>query len=127
MQQLLRGYVHLLSLAVRHRDLLTFVPGDLLAVGPGLGGAVGRLLNLTGEGVGHLGPLAWCRFMVPQLLLVGAGHIRHNKLHILGHQLALLPCHRLTVVSSSPDLLSIIISLPQCYTILFLHSGSSFW
>ena len=151
MQQLLRGHVHLLSLAVGHGDLLALVPGDLLAVGSGLGGAVRRLLNLAGECVGHLGPLAWCRFMVPQLLLVGACHIRHNELHVLGHQFALLPGHRLTVVSSSPDLkignytfeksmkwgdmdkltcsplLSVSHSVTQFCFVTFLHSGSSFW
>ena len=85
--------------------LLALIPCDLLAVWPGLGCAVGRLLNLAGEGVGHLGPCAWSRLMVPQLLLVATGHIWYDELHVLGDQLALLPGDGLAVVSSSPDLI----------------------
>ena len=43
--------------------------------------------------------------MVPQLLLIATGDIWHDKLDILGHQLTLLPGHRLTVVSTGPDLI----------------------
>ena len=42
--------------------------------------------------------------MVPELLLVGAGDVGDNELHILLNQLALLPGHGLALVSPSPDL-----------------------
>ena len=65
---------------------------------------MGGLLDLAGEGLGHLGGLGGLGLVVPQLLLVGAGHVRHDELHVLLYQLALLPRHRLALVSSRPDL-----------------------
>ena len=56
MKQLLGWHVDLLGLAVHHGLLPTLVPGDLLTVRPGLGGAVRGGENLAGEGVRHLGP-----------------------------------------------------------------------
>ena len=53
-EQLLGGHVDLLGLALLHRHLATLVPGGLLAVRPGLGAAVRRLVDLAREGVGHL-------------------------------------------------------------------------
>ena len=44
------------------------------------------------------------RLVVPELLLVGAGDVGDNELHILLNQLALLPGHGLALVSPSPDL-----------------------
>ena len=76
----------------------------MFAVRSGLGAAVAGLMNLAGEGVGHLGALGGFRFMVPQLLLVGAGHLGHYELNILLLQLTLLPGHWLTLLCSSPDL-----------------------
>ena len=53
-EQLLGGHVDLLGLALLHRHLAALVPGGLLAVRPGLGAAVRRLVDLASEGVGHL-------------------------------------------------------------------------
>ena len=53
-EQLLGGHVDLLGLALLHRHLAALVPGGLLAVRPGLGAAVRRLVDLACEGVGHL-------------------------------------------------------------------------
>ena len=74
-QQLLGGDVNLLGLAVHHGLLPALVPRDLLAVRPGLGGAVGGGENLAGEGVRHLGPGLGLRLVVPQLLLGAARHL----------------------------------------------------
>ena len=82
---------------------------------------MGGLLDLAGEGLGHLGSCGGLGFMVPQLLLVGAGHVWNDELYILLYQLTLLPGDRLTLVSSRPDLLAILISLPECDTVLFGH------
>ena len=46
------------------------------------------------------------RLVEPELLLLQAVHLRHDELDLLGHQLALLPGDGLTLLSSSPDLLS---------------------
>ena len=51
MQQLLCGDVNLLGLTLPDRNLPALVIRDLLAVRPGLGGAVGALLNLACESV----------------------------------------------------------------------------
>ena len=51
MQQFLCGDMDLLGLALPDRNLPALVIRDLLAVRPGLGGAVGALLNLACEGV----------------------------------------------------------------------------
>ena len=67
---------------------------------------MGSFLDLTCEGVGHPGPLVVLRLVVPDLLLVVAVNLRDDELHVLGHQLALLPGDGLTLLSSSPDLLS---------------------
>ena len=75
MQQLLGWDVNLLGLAVHHGLLPALVPRDLLAVRPGLGGAVGGGENLAGEGVRHLRPGLGLRLVVPQLLLGAAGHL----------------------------------------------------
>ena len=75
MQQLLGGDVNLLGLAVHHGLLPALVPRDLLAVRPGLGGAVGGGENLAGEGVRHLGPCLGLRLVVPQLLFRAARHL----------------------------------------------------
>ena len=52
MQQFLSGDMHLLGLALPDRHLPALVVRDLLAVRPGLGGAVGALLDLACECIG---------------------------------------------------------------------------
>ena len=119
--------------------ILALIPRDLFAVRSGLGGAVGRTLDLTNisimmrgkkslcryyftcECVCHFGPFNECWLVVPQLLLVTTGHIWHYELDILGHQLALLPGHRLTGIIASPHLVPISIRLPQRDTVLLGH------
>ena len=94
----------LLGLTITDRDLSTFVPSDLFTVRPGLGAAVGGLVDLTGEGVGHLRSLGGFWFMVPQLLFVSARHLWNYELHLLLYQFTLLPSHWLTLLSTSPNL-----------------------
>ena len=90
MQQLLCWNVELFSFAGAHwnfstnnQDLklklynylpsiLALIVGDLLAIRSCLSGAVGRFHNLTSECFGHLSCLGRFRFMIPQLLFVGA-------------------------------------------------------
>ena len=104
MKQLLGRHMNLLGLAVAYRDLSTFIPSDLLTVRPGLGAAVGGLVDLAGEGVGHLGALGRLWLMVPQLLLVCTGHLWNNELDLLLYQLTLLPGHWFTLFCTSPNL-----------------------
>ena len=73
--------------------------------------------------------------MVPELLLLLAGHLGHDELDLLGHQLALLPGHWLAGVGSRPhlgvsfsqsgkkpsNLLAIGVSLPKGDTVLLRH------
>ena len=73
----------LLGLTLADRDLSTFIPSDLFTVRSGLGAAVGGLVDLTGESVGHLRSLGGLWFMVPQLLLVSTGHLWNYELHLL--------------------------------------------
>ena len=40
----------------------------------------------------------------PDLLLVLARDLGHDEVHVLGHQLALLPGHRLAGISARPHL-----------------------
>ena len=109
-----------------HIIVLALIEGYLFAIRPGLGGAVRGLFNLqgnhhqlathntvttsnksthlAGESLGHLGPLAGLGLVVPELLLVSAGHVRDDELDVLLHQLALLPGHGLALVSPGPDL-----------------------
>ena len=94
----------LLGLAIHHGFLPALVPRDLLAVRPGLGGAVGGGENLAGEGVRHLGPGLWLRLVVPELLLGAAGHLGYDELNLLLHQLALLPRDGLALLRPGPDL-----------------------
>ena len=117
MQQLLGGHMDLLGLALPDRHLPALVVRDLLAVRPGLGGAVGALLDLTGEGVGHLGALDGLGLVIPQLLLVRTGHLWDDELDVLLLKLALLPGDGLALLSPSPDLLSLVVSLPECHTV----------
>ena len=91
---------------------LASIIGYLFTIGSSLSCAVRGLLDLTGEGFGHLGGLGWLWFMIPEFLFVGAGHVRNNELDILLYQLALLPRDRFTLVCTSPYLLSILIRLP---------------
>ena len=77
---------------------------DLLAVRPGLSGAVRGFLHLAAECLRHPGALGRLRHVVPELLLVAAGHVRHDELDVFLYQLALLPAHGLTLVSPRPDL-----------------------
>ena len=65
---------------------------------------MGGLLDLAVECVGHPGARVGLRFMIPDLLLVIAGDLWHDKLYILGHQLTLLPGHWFTSLGSSPNL-----------------------
>ena len=44
------------------------------------------------------------RLVIPELLLRLALDLRHDELDVLGHQLALLPGHRLAGVSARPHL-----------------------
>ena len=44
------------------------------------------------------------RLVVPELLLGFALDLRHDELHVLGHQLALLPGHWLASISARPNL-----------------------
>ena len=104
MKQLLGGHVDFLGLTVADRDLSTFIPCDLFTIGPGLGAAVGGLVDLACEGVGHLGALGWLWFMVPQLLFVCTGHLGNNELDLLLYKLTLLPCHWFTLFCTSPNL-----------------------
>ena len=73
--------------------------------------------------------------MVPELLLVGAGHVWDDELDVLLHELALLPGHGLALVSPGPDLrkyldfeifkilipahlLAVVVCLPECDAVL---------
>ena len=125
-------------LATVDRDLGTLLVVDHLAVLPGPGLAVSRLPDLAGEGVGHPGVSLRLWFMIPYLLLVLAHDLWHDKVHLLGDQLALLPCHGFTGLGASPHLhinalimewlsqcryylFSILVSLPVCDTVLLGH------
>lgn len=105
--------------ALFHWRFPAFIPCNLFTVRPGDGPAVGGLLDLAVEGVGHPGARVGLRFMIPDLLLVIAGDLWHDKLHILGHQFTLLPGHWFTCLGSSPNLISITVCLPICDTVLF--------
>ena len=111
----------------------------LISTRPGLCDAVRRFLDGTGEGLGHLGLPGGLRLVVPELLLVAAGHVWHDELDVSLHQLALLPRHGLALVSPRPDLshyllvdielsdvrhsllhlLSILVCLPERDAVLF--------
>ena len=104
MKQLLCWHVDLLLLALTDGDLPALIPRDLLAVRPRLGAAVGALVDLAGEGVGHLRALRRLRFMIPELLFVCACHLRNNKLNIFFLELTFLPGHRFTLLGSCPNL-----------------------
>ena len=56
------------------------------------------------EGCRHPDRSAGLGLVVPDLLLVAAGDVRDNELHLLGHQLALLPGDWLAGVSARPHL-----------------------
>ena len=103
----------LLGLAIHHGFLPALVPRDLLAVRPGLGGAVGGGENLAGEGVRHLGPGLRLRLVIPELLLGAAGHLGYDELNLLLHQLALLPGDGLALLGPGPDLLPLVVRLPE--------------
>ena len=120
--------MNLLGLALSHRLLSALAPRSegekyfydqecrdlhLLAVRPGLGGAVGGGENLAGEGVRHLGPGLWLRLVVPELLLGAAGHLGYDELNLLLHQLALLPGDGLALLGPGPDLLPLVVRLPE--------------
>ena len=108
----------LLGLALPDRNLPALVVRDLLAVRSGLGGAVGALLDLTGEGVGHLGALDGLGLVIPQLLFVRTGHLWDDELNVLLLKLALLPGDGLTLLSPRPDLLPVVVCLPERDTVL---------
>ena len=121
------------------------IPSNLLAVWSCLRFTVRSAFDLTFEYVCHPCISDWFWLMVPQLLLVTACNLWDNKLDILGYQLTLLPGHWLTVISPSPNLVSLCLSLDSlinhvtwfpylsvsqlvtqfCF-VTFLHSGSSF-
>ena len=61
-------------------------------------------LHFTAEGFRHPGALGGLGLVVPELLLVAARHVGHDELDIFLYQLALLPGHRLALVSPRPDL-----------------------
>ena len=104
MKLLLGRYMDLLSLTIADRNLSTFIPSDLFTVRPGLGAAVGGLVDLAGEGVGHLRALGWLWLMVPQLLFVSTGHLWNYELDLLLYQFTLLPGHWFTLFCTSPNL-----------------------
>ena len=85
-------------------SLPAFVPRDLFTVWPGDRPAVGGLLDLAVEGVGHPGAGVGLGLVVPDLLLVVARDLGHDELHVFGHQLALLPGHGLTRLRPGPNL-----------------------
>ena len=121
MEKLLGGHMDLLGLALSDRHLSTLIVCDLFTVWPGLGGAVGALLYLTSEGVGHLRALDGLGLVIPQLLLVSTGHLGDDELDVLLLELALLPGDGLALLSPSPDLLPIVVCLPESDTVLFGH------
>ena len=65
---------------------------------------MGGALDLAGEGVGHPGVRDGLRLVVPDLLVVLADDLRDDELHVLRHQLALLPGDGLAGLSAGPDL-----------------------
>ena len=118
MEKLLGGHMDLLGLALSDRHLSTLIVCDLFTVWPGLGGAVGALLYLTSEGVGHLRALDGLGLVIPQLLLVSTGHLGDDELDVLLLELALLPGDGLALLSPSPDLLPVVVCLPERDTVL---------
>ena len=121
MEILLSGHMDWLGVALRHRYLSALLPCGHLADWPGLGGAGQGGAGLATEGVDlpGVGHCVW--LMVPYLLTILATDVWHYEGDLLGHQLALLPCHGLTRVSARPLLVAIIISLPQGHTVLLGH------
>ena len=101
---------------------------------------------LAGEGVRHPDILDNLRLVVPELVAIGAVDLGHDELDVLGHQLALLPGHRLARLITSPHLssqesfrLDRLIARTTCLPsssvsqrvtqfclVTFLHSGSIF-
>ena len=59
---------------------------------------------LAGEGVRHPDILDNLRLVVPELIAIGAVDLGHDELDCLGHQLALLPGHRLARLRPRPHL-----------------------
>jgi len=121
MQQLLCGDMHTLGVAVGHRNLTALIPCNLFAIWSGVCYAVSGAFNLAAKSISHPGVSLLLWLVVPQLLLVTAGDLWDDELDILGHQLALLPGHRLTAFLPCPDLLPILILLPQSHAVLLRH------
>ena len=61
-------------------------------------------LHLAAECFRHPGALGGLGLVVPQLLLVAAGHVRHDELDVFLYQLTLLPGHGLALLCPGPDL-----------------------
>ena len=101
---LLSGNVDQFGLTHRHRLLPALLPLDVLTVRPRGRHTVGRVLHPAGEGVGGRCLVDQLRLVVPQLLLGAAGDLRHEELHLLVHQLTLLPGDWLAGVSARPHL-----------------------
>ena len=56
--------------------------------------------------------------MVPELLLVSTSHLGDDELDVFLLELALLPGDGLALLSSRPDLLPVVVSLPECDAVL---------
>ena len=111
-QFLLAGGVDMCWWAGVDRDLPALLVAHLLTVRSLRCLAVVDALHLAGEGVRHPGLRHRLRLVVPQLLTVLTHNLRDDELHLLGHQLALLPGHGLALLSPGPDLLPVLVSLP---------------
>lgn len=113
--------MHRLRLAVRHRNLSALLELDCLTIGSSLGRAGGCVLHLAVEGVGHPDIGGRRGFVVPQLLPIRARDLRDNEADGLGDQLALLPRHGLAGLITGPNLLAILVGLPEGDTVLLRH------
>jgi len=100
-------------------DLFALLVVDGLAVVPCDRFAAGGALDNTGHGVGLLRLGDWFGDMVPDWGLGGAHNLGDDELDILGDEFAFLPCDRLALIISSPNLLAILIRLPESDTVLF--------
>jgi len=110
---LLHWNVNKFWIACCDRILSAFIPLNVFTISSWFGHTTGGILYLTSKCVGHLCEVAWFRLMVPELLLVNTCHLWDNKVDFFGDKLALLPGDWFTSFLASPNLVSLLISLPK--------------